>query len=442
MAKIKNIMPDKAIKSTPLPRRLIGSFFAAHLEFRVRLFHVLAMGGTLVSFAMCILSTFNYTGISQVLVNAMLTVLSFSLLMYSRRSGRYQICYMITIIAIFLGLFPMLFFSSGGYYGGMLAFFIFAVVFTIFMLEGIKAVIFSIVEVIFYTALFISAYLRPEWVNQFDSELGALTDIIISYATVSAVLGVCLYIHFRLYNAQQRQLDEQNAVLAQANRAKTEFLANASHEMRTPLTVTSVNVQVVMMMLEDMGESLSDPEARELLENAQSEIMRLSRMVGGMLTLASMSEDTDRRKLDYTALLHSGVEMLRLTLASQGIVLETDIKDGLIVFGNADLLAQVLTNLLQNARAHTKNGTVKVYAEKHGTEITVTVRDTGSGIEKEILHSVFERGVSTGGTGFGLFLCKTVVESHGGSIWIESEPGNGTAVFFTLPVYEGQIGGE
>jgi signal transduction histidine kinase len=74
-------------------------------------------------------------------------------------------------------------------------------------------------------------------------------------------------------------------------------------------------------------------------------------------------------------------------------------------------------------------------------KITITVKDNGSGIAPELLPHVFERGVTKGGSGVGLFLCKTVVESHGGIIQIESEEGAGTAVTFTLPVYQGQYGG-
>jgi signal transduction histidine kinase len=121
--------------------------------------------------------------------------------------------------------------------------------------------------------------------------------------------------------------------------------------------------------------------------------------------------------------------------------LNTGSEKVLTIFGSADLLTQVLTNLLQNAGAHTENGTVTVRAKRDGGEITVTVKDTGTGIPPALLPRVFERGVSTGGTGFGLYLCKTVVESHGGMVWIESNPGEGTAVYYTLPVYEGQFGG-
>jgi signal transduction histidine kinase len=323
----------------------------------------------------------------------------------------------------------------------MPAFFVLAVMYTTFMLEGKSAYVISVIELAAYISLCLIGYYYPQTVTWYATEREVLTDIIVAFTVVSIALGVTMILHLRMYIQQQKKLDEQNAVLAQANCMKTEFLANASHEMRTPLTVTSVNVQLVMKMLENMGGNLNDPEAMELLKNAQSEIMSLSRMVGGMLTLASMSEDTERKKLDFSALLRSGVEMLRLTLAERGNAIETDIEKELAVFGNADLLAQVLTNILQNARAHTENGTVAVSAKRSGNEITVTARDTGSGISPEILPRVFERGVSTGGTGYGLFLCKIAVESHGGRIWIESEPGGGTAVFYTLPFYEGQFGG-
>lgn len=143
-----------------------------------------------------------------------------------------------------------------------------------------------------------------------------------------------------------------------------------------------------------------------------------------------------------TTLLHSSMEMFSLHLQKRGTTLTEEIAAGLTVFGNADLLAQVMANLIQNAAAYTHLGEVTLRAEKKGQEVLVTVKDTGDGISPELLPHVFERGVSTGGTGFGLYLCKMVVESHGGRIWIESEPGNGTAVTFALPVYEGQYGGE
>lgn len=101
-----------------------------------------------------------------------------------------------------------------------------------------------------------------------------------------------------------------------------------------------------------------------------------------------------------------------------------------------------MANILQNVAAHTRQGDVTLRAGKVGHEVLVTVKDTGDGISAELLPHVFERGVSTGGTGFGLYLCKTVVESHGGRIWIESAPGSGTVVNLALPTYEGQFGGE
>ncbi len=420
--------------------RFIDSFFSPQLEFRVRLFNILAMAGTIGAFFIGCVTLITRGDIITALIDWTSAAMAFGLMYYAMRTQKYLRCYYITIFAIFLGLFPYLYFAMGAYKGGVPSFFVFAVVFTAFMLEKKPAIIILSLEVIVYTGCIAASFAYPGLVKSFPNESGYFINNIIDFTVVAVSLAIIALAHFRLYNEQQKKLDEQNAVLAQANRVKTEFLANASHEMRTPLTVTSVNVQVVMKLLENMGEVINDPEVGELLKNAQSEIMRLSRMVGGMLTLASMSENTDRQKLDFTKLLRSGIEMLRLTLAEKGNNLIIDIENELIVFGNADLLAQVLSNLLQNARVHTENGTVTVSAKRQGQEVIVTVRDTGKGILQVLLPRVFERGVSDGGTGYGLYLCKTVVESHGGRIWIDSKPGNGTAVFYTLPVYEGQFG--
>ncbi|MEA5011072.1 MAG: HAMP domain-containing sensor histidine kinase [Angelakisella sp.] len=423
-------------------KQFINTFFGAGLDFRVRLFNVLAMGGTVISLAMALVGIAVETGLGNIIANFISAVLSFWLLCYSQRTGKYQLCYTITIVAIFLVLFPVMFFTAGGYNSGMPSFFVFAVAFTILMLEGKKAIVMSIMEILLYLAICIIAFCYPELVNPWNSEQELLTDVMVGFVSVSAVLGTMLYIHFKLYNEQQKKLDEQNHILERASHEKTEFLSNTSHEMRTPLTVISVNVQTVAEILEDMGDTVKDGEATELLQNAQQEIMRLARMVGGTLTLAAMSENTDKKAVDFSTLLRSSAEMFSLHLQKRGNTLTEEIAGGLTVFGNADLLAQVVANLLQNASAYTRQGKVNLTAQKSGHDILVSVKDSGEGISAELLPHVFERGVSTGGTGFGLYLCKTVVESHGGRIWIESEPGNGTTVSFALPTYEGQLGGE
>ena len=422
--------------------QFISTYFGPNLDFRVRLFNMLAMGGAVISFGMAFVGICTRVGLGNVAVNFISAALSYALLCYSQHTGRYQLCYSITIVAIFLVLFPIMFFTAGGYHSGMPSFFVFAVVFTILMLEGKRAIVMSIVEILLYLAICIIAFRYPELVKAWDTDQDLLTDVMVGFVSVSAVLGTMLYLHFKLYNEQQKKLDEQNYILERASHAKTEFLSNTSHEMRTPLTVISVNVQTVTEILEDIGESLKDGEAAELLQNAQQEIMRLSRMVGGMLTLASMSENTDKQAVDFTTLLHGSAEIFSLHLQKGGNRLTAEIARGLNVFGNADLLAQVMANLLQNASAYTRQGEVTLRAEKSGHEVLVTVRDTGDGISTELLPYVFERGVSTSGTGFGLYLCKTIVESHGGRIWIESALGRGTVVTLALPTYEGQFGGE
>jgi signal transduction histidine kinase len=419
--------------------RIIRAFFDSSLDLRVRLFNILALGGFLVSILVGSVSWSIDSGLLNVAATFSAALLALILLGYSQLTGRYQICYYLSISLVFFVLFPILFFSAGGYRSGMPPFFVFAVAFTILMLKGKKAVIIALAEIILYISICITAYLYPDTVQvYYAQEKDILTDIISAFTLVSLVLGGCLFFFFRLYDRQQNILNQQNEILAVSSQAKTEFISNTSHEMRTPLTVISVNVQNVLEILSEL--KVKDCELEELLQNSQSEIMHLARMVGGMLTLASMSESTEKEVIDLSSLLKSGAEMLRLNLRNRENRLEIDIEPGLTVFGNADLLAQVASNLLQNANSHTLKGTISISARLSGREIITKVKDTGSGISPASLPRVFERGFSEKGTGFGLYLCKTVIESFGGQIWLESTLGAGTEASFSLPVYEGQLG--
>ncbi|MDO4554870.1 MAG: HAMP domain-containing sensor histidine kinase [Lachnospiraceae bacterium] len=425
-----------------MKRRLLDFLnfcFNRDIDLRIRIFNILAVVGCVGSFITGLSSAFTGGEYVTVVLCFAASVFSALLIYFASRTQKYQLCYFITVVGIFIGLFSYLFFLSGGYYGSIPVFFVFAVVLTVFMLEGKIAIYTTLLELAVYSGLYLYAFLYPQSVVPYPDESGYFFNHLSDLLIVCLGLGATMYAQVRLYREQQRRVNEQNAVLAQISLAKTQFLANASHEMRTPLTVVSVNIQMVMGLLKQIDNTTVDSEAQTLLQDAQAEIMRLSRMVEGMLSLNVISESTEKKKTDYSTLLNSSVNMMRLLLSKQNNSIEADIADRLTVFGNSDLLSQVIINLLQNSNAHTSNDTIRLAAIRNGGEISVEVRDNGSGISSALLPHVFERGVSDGGTGVGLFLCKTVVEAHGGTIQIESTEGIGTTVSFILPVYQGQL---
>lgn len=422
--------------------KFFHTYFDTDLDLRVRIFNVMVLISACFCMMIACVNTFAGIGLVGVLVDFAAALFCIVLLIQAKKPGHALPCCLIFIFISFFVLFPYLFFNMGGYHGGIPTFLIFAPVFTIFLLEGKTAIAVAALELFVYAGMYLFAYQNPGSVTMFPEEKGFLVSNLMDLLVVGISLGATMYAQVRLYRAQQRKVDEQNAVLAQINEAKTQFLANASHEMRTPLTVISVNVQTVMGLLKRMDSVTEDAEAQGLLQDAQAEIMRLSRMVDGMLSLNAIADSAEKQKIDFSGLLGNTAEMMRLLLGKQGNEFVVEIPRDLMVFGSTDLLSQVVINLLQNATTHTKNGVISLQAAQTGGEITVTVSDNGSGISPELLRHVFERGVSEGGTGMGLYISKTVVESHGGRIQIESHEGSSTTATFTLPVYQGQFGGE
>lgn len=440
---------------------LYDKFLDKSLDFRVRLFNVLALAGTLIGALMAVLGLVNHGGLANVVINIGGAVLAYILLCYSYRTGRYHRCYLITIVAIFLIMFPALFFSSGGYHSGMPCFFVFAVLFTVFMLEGWLVLLMCALELLVYTGICLIANFYPQTVRLFVSEADLLTDIIVAFITVSAALGITMFLHFRLYNEQQRQLEiarqealdaqqllmERNAALEQLNRRKTEFLGNVSHEFKTPLTVMLGVAQNTRRVLEnrDAADELV-PEMKLLA----SEIDRLGLMVTQILDATRIEENSMIWNMEECSI----EEIIQTTIATYYPMLKKN-NNRLAARPGGDLpavcadpqrISQVLVNLMQNAIRHTHGGNITIAAKQDGAFVQVSVADTGEGIEPEYLPHIFERykshsggkkahGRRDTGTGLGLFICKHIVENHGGEITAMSEIGQGTTVSFTIPVH-------
>ena len=175
----------------------LNTFFRKELELRVKLFHVLAVTGIVICVAMAWVSLAGKMYFSMA-INVGAGLVSLGLLIYSTKTGNYRRCYWISILVIFFLLFPSLFFFGGGYKGGMTFFFVFAVVFTVYMLDGIGMVIVSAAELVFYSLLIVLAYTNPKLITPFESEEAIVTDVIIGLVTVSIALGATMFVQVRM----------------------------------------------------------------------------------------------------------------------------------------------------------------------------------------------------------------------------------------------------
>ena len=253
--------------------------------------------------------------------------------------------------------------------------------------------------------------------------------------------------------AEQR-LAAENAALDSLSRMKTEFITNITHEAKTPLAVISVHVQQAREVFEEITNNKAQITNEQLeadseiisdsLKKAQAELMRVSRLVNNVLWVTSAQESQEQMQpLDISLFIENGTEAYRSFIEKQGNTLTINAPADLPqILGDADQLLQVMANVLINAANHTTDGAISVAAAAEGDLVTVTVTDNGTGIDPQLLPRVFERGVTgsanAGGTGMGLPISRSIVESHGGTISIESTQGKGTRVIFTIPVYDSE----
>jgi signal transduction histidine kinase len=228
--------------------------------------------------------------------------------------------------------------------------------------------------------------------------------------------------------------------LAQTERMRRQLIGDVSHELRTPLTAIKGSI-----------EGLIDGVLRptpETLEEIYREVDRLQRLVSDLQELSRVEASTDpleMKPIDITQSIRSVTQHIHSQFDEKKVALEVDLPTGLPkVQADEDRINQVLINLIGNALQYTPSGgVVRVSVKKLGSEIQVSIEDTGIGIAAEPLPHLFtrfyrvdkSRSRAGGGSGIGLTISKYLVEAHGGRIWVESEGvGKGSKFSFTLPL--------
>jgi signal transduction histidine kinase len=259
------------------------------------------------------------------------------------------------------------------------------------------------------------------------------------------IIGLALSsIHYNIKLRESNEmLSQQYEKVKDSEKMKSEFINIAAHELRTP-------IQPILGLTDIIYSKVKDKEQHELLEIIMRNAYRLKRLSDNLLDVTKIESQSlmlKKEKLNLNILISEVLkEYVSKKLKQHMVKISYDFKyaNDIIVEGDRVRLAQVIRNLVDNALKFTtmyNNQTISVIVDKKKEEkeqAIVSVKDTGAGISKEVLPKLFSKFTtsdSSTGTGLGLYICKSIVEAHGGKIWATNNSnGKGATFRFTLPI--------
>ncbi|MDX8404743.1 MAG: HAMP domain-containing sensor histidine kinase [Mariprofundus sp.] len=223
--------------------------------------------------------------------------------------------------------------------------------------------------------------------------------------------------------------------------AQKRFTADASHELRLPLTILKGEIEVALRHPREAG------EYQHILRQQLGTIDRIQRIVNDLLTLARADAgqlELVQSPVDLSLLMQEVGQQHLILFDSQHVSLEMDIEDGLEVMGDGSQLERTIMNLLSNAFKHApENSAIYLSATAVDQSAILCVRDEGPGIAEDQQAALFERFFRADdarcrkdgeGAGLGLAICKRIVDAHAGDIWVQSTQGKGSSFFIRLPL--------
>jgi signal transduction histidine kinase len=230
-----------------------------------------------------------------------------------------------------------------------------------------------------------------------------------------------------------RAFNSMSARLKTMDEQRRSFLADVTHELRTPLSVIRGQAEAIAdgVYPADAAHLAPILDATEALDRLVEDLRTLVLTDAGSLAL-------HKEPTDLGGLVHDAVESFRTQAESVGVTLTTDIAEKVPnVQVDPARIRQVIGNLLSNAVRHTPSGgSIKVAVDSSGNVATITITDTGEGIPADLLPHVFERfvkGPNSTGSGLGLAIAHDIIQAHGGSVEIQNRPGGGTILTARFP---------
>jgi signal transduction histidine kinase len=265
------------------------------------------------------------------------------------------------------------------------------------------------------------------------AQQGILTNLIYTFAVVGLIMLIVIYFLSRFF------ANRSIAPVREAFEKQKQFIADASHELKTPLSIINTNADVLLANQEDTIENQA-----KWLHYIKSETERMSGLTNDLLYLTQMDDSHNKpiyTKFNMSDAVESIILPMEAVIFEKNITLDYNIEPNLNIHGNREQMKQVILILLDNAVKYSgTNGAVSITLRKLNQDVMLTVWNTGEGIAPEHLNRVFDRFYRTdssrarkyGGHGLGLAIARSIVEQHKGEIYAKSIVGEGASFYVQL----------
>ncbi|MDR2162913.1 MAG: response regulator [Clostridiales Family XIII bacterium] len=341
----------------------------------------------------------------------------------------------VAIIAFSDIIFPLVFIWNGGFKSGISAYFVVTIVIIVLLSKGLIRTLMLVVHFAVLGACYYISWYYPGFIIEL-SDSQQFLDSIITFLIAGSLIGLVIVVMQRMFLIEQERAEK-------ASRAKGDFLAQMSHEMRTPMNAI-IGMSAIAKNADDLQKTR---ESIMKIETASKHLLGVINDILDMSKIEAGKLDLDDSDFDFYAMIEQTMQVnnFRVEEKGQRFIIRVDNDIPRFLKGDGQRLSQVITNLLSNAVKFTpKSGTITFVIKKLGEAEGVctlegSVSDTGIGIteeQKRRLFNSFEQADNTtsrkyGGTGLGLAISKRIIELMGGEIWATSTPGEGSKFTFT-----------
>lgn len=348
-----------------------------------------------------------------------------------------------TIITILLLLlFPLSFFTAGGFYSGMPEWFVFCFIYISLTLSGRRKAVFFLFCTAETVLCYYFAFTYPEWIAQ-NSKSNSFFTSAVSMILVSVLSCVLLTFLNRLYEEENELSRQQKKEIEELNKAENHFFSSMSHEIRTPInTIIGLNEFILRGDIpEDVAENARNIQAAsKILLTLINDILDLSKIKSGKMEIVNVSYETG-------AMFSEVVNMIWMKTREKGLEFSIHVDPSIpsMLCGDEVRIKQVLINLLNNAVKYTSEGsvTLSIRCERltlNRVRVWYSVEDTGLGVKKENIPYIFnafkrvdeEKNRHIEGTGLGLSIVQQLVKLMGGEISVNSVYTKGSTFLVTL----------